>query len=84
MKFTVASSLTPTKTDDALKEPRAKNEISQSLISFAGNGSITFDVDGGYFSGSQFKTEIESERQYREKVIMTSLEDETRIKIEKK
>ena len=68
----------------ATKKPAAKNEISQSLISYAGTGSITFDVDAGYFSGSQFKTQIKSERQYREKKIKTSLEQESRIEIEKK
>ena len=84
IEVTVASSLTPTEAEGSLENLKAKNEISQSLISFAGTGAITFDQDGGYFSGSQFKTEIESERQYREKVILTSLKDETRIKIEKK
>ena len=80
----VVSKLTPAQADIAAKKPAAKNEISQSLVSFAGNGSITFDADGGYFSNSQFETKIKSERKYREKVILTSLENETRIKIEKK
>ena len=73
-----------TATDVDTKKPREKSKISQSLLSYAGSGAITFDQDGGYFSGSQFQTKIKSERQYREKVIMTSLENETRIKIEKK
>ena len=68
----------------APKASAAKNEISQSLKSLTGNGLLVFDVDGGYFSSSQFKTKIKSERQYREKLILTSVENETRIKIEKK
>ena len=84
IEIDVVSSLTQKKTDEATKKPTAKNEISQSLISYAGSGSITFDQAGGYFSGSQFQTKTKSERQYREKVIMTSLENETRIEIEKK
>ena len=84
IEISVVSSLTPSETDDTPEKPKAKNEISQSLISFAGDGSITFDQGNGYFSGSQFKTKIKSKRQYREKVIMTSLENETRIKIDKK
>jgi len=84
IEIKVASALTPTEPSEATQKPKAKNEISQSLVSVAGNGSITFDEDGGYFSASQFQAQIKSERQYREKVIVTSLENETRIKIEKK
>jgi len=82
----VASSLTPSTDAEGsqTKKPAAKNEITQSLTSMTGNGSITFDVDGKYFSASQFKTKMKSERKYREKVIKTSLENETRIKTEKK
>ena len=80
----VASNLTPLADETTKEEPAAKNEISQSLKSLTGNGSLVFDVDGGYFSSSQFKTKIRSERQYREKLIFTSVENETRIKIEKK
>ena len=82
----VASSLTPSTDAEGsqTKKPAAKNEITQSLTSMTGNGSITFDVDGNYFSASQFKTKMKSERKYREKVIKTSLENETRIKTEKK
>ena len=80
----IVSTINPSKTDDASStKPKAKNEISQSLISYSGDGLISFDQDGGYFSSSQFKTKIKSERQYREKLIMTSLENETRIEIEK-
>ena len=84
IKIDVASNLTPLADDAAEKEPPAKNEISQTLTSLTGNGSLVYDVDGGYFSSSQFKTKIKSERQYREKLILTSVENETRIKIEKK
>ena len=84
IEITVASSLTPSETEDTAEKPKAKNKISQSLASFTGSGSIIFDQDDGYFSSSQFKTSIKSKRQYREKVITTSLENETRIKIEKK
>ena len=84
VEIDIISSLTPSDTDDAAEEPKAKNEISQSLTSYAGFGSITFNQDGGYFSDSQFKTQIKSERQYRENAIMTLLEDETRITIKKK
>ena len=84
IEIDVVSSLTPSKTDDETKKPKAKNEIHQSLKSFVGFGSITFNQDGGYFSGSQFQAKIKSERQYREKLIMTSLENKTRIEIKKK
>ena len=83
IKIDVTSSLTPTATENAPEKSTAKNEISQSLRSLTGNGTITFDVDGGYFSNSQFETKIKSERKYREKLILTSIENETRIKIEK-
>ena len=82
IKVKIDSTLRPKKADAEM--PKAKNEISQSLTSYAGSGWITFDVDGGYFSGSQFKAQIKSERQYREKKILTSLEKESRIEIEKK
>jgi len=84
IKVDIVSNLTPSADDDVEKEPAAKNEITQTLTSLTGNGSLIFDVDGGYFSSSQFKTKIKSERQYREKVILTSVENETRIKIDKK
>ena len=77
IEIDITSSLTPIETDDPTKKPKAKNEISQSLKSYSGNGTITFDQDGGYFSGNQFLAKIKSERQYREKLIKTSLEDET-------
>ena len=83
IEITVASSLTPNDTDDSTDDLKAKNEISQSLISYTGKGSITFDVASEYFSNSQFKTQVKSERQYREKLIMTSLENESRTTIEK-
>ena len=84
IKVDVVSKLTRSADDIAEKKPTAKNEISQTLTSLTGNGSLVFDVDGGYFSSSQFKTKIKSERKYREKLISTSVENETRIKIEKK
>ena len=84
IKVDIVSNLTPSADDDVEKEPAAKNEITQTLTSLTGNGSLIFDVDGGYFSSSQFKTKIKSGRQYREKVIFTSVKNETRIKIDKK
>ena len=84
ININIVSNLTPSAVAAAEKESTAKNEISQTLTSLTGNGSLIFDVDGGYFSSSQFKTKIKSGRQYREKVILTSVENETRIKIDKK
>ena len=84
IKVDVVSNLTPPADDTTVKEPTAKNEISQTLTSLTGNGSLVFDIDGGYFSSSQFKTIMKSERKYREKLILISVENETRIKIEKK
>ena len=84
ININIVSNLTPSAVAAAEKESTAKNEISQTLTSLTGNGSLIFDVDGGYFSSSLFKTKIKSERKYREKLILTSVENETRIKIEKK
>jgi hypothetical protein len=60
-----------------------KNQILQTFVSLAGSGQVDFDVEAGYFPNSKYLSTAVSERKYREKTILTTVESSTQMKIEK-
>ena len=69
--------------DDADDE-QAANESQLNLLSLAGGGSMSFDVQDGYFKSSQSQRTVSTSRKYREKTILTTVKSETQFKIQKK
>ncbi|MDG1872593.1 MAG: DUF6263 family protein [Mariniblastus sp.] len=58
--------------------------LQGKLVSFAGSGELSFDIDGGFLKTSSFSNQLKTERPYREKNIETIVNNTLQLNVTKK
>lgn len=76
--------LLATQAEPVETDPTTGEQSSKRLKSFSGSGSLQFDLDNGYLAQSRSHNTIETETDYREKVILTTVDNSIEMTLTKK